>query len=592
MGHIRINPMATYQLDQIQSIILNNPAKPVLEKARKQADKLMLHLHGVGMDKAIRHVDYFCNKDVYNVQKEYAISNKDLFARLLEQEDMVFTAKGGSTSYGLPDAQEKQLSALLDNVSYGLSLRKWIKTIAREAYRADPMGIIFIEAEQMKVDGYGESNQPKAYPTYKSSYNIYDYLSNGRTMEYVVFRLTAAECIAFAIADTTLANLKPSQLTDYYRFIDDEKDIIVKQVSEAVIIATNAPQNPLKNIWGKCPAFYCSDLMQFNDPCCFVSPLDLTVELADCFLYDRSVRDLQKKYHGFAKAVEPLLKCATCEGNGVVGATSCPDCTPAGAQKGSGYKLRTKVSDVAKFPLEILENANFDYNKIFGYVSPDIDGWEKQDSSLTDLENLMHQTLWGTSNNTQQQQQKSMGEQKTATEIDVNNAPKEAKLNMRADWAERTESLIADFIGSFWFEGFKASAISYGRNYILETAQKLMEHYQNLRVKGAPDFSMDEALEKYYHAVYQNNPKLLTIYTKLLKVEPFPHLAITGAQGIITDFTDYSQKLYFGEWYNTLTSDQIFVMQVPELKQLLKTYVMAKGLKEPQPEPVKTASFN
>jgi hypothetical protein len=74
---------------------------------------------------------------------------------------------------------------------------------------------------------------------------------------------------------------------------------------------------------------------------------------------------------------------------------------------------------------------------------------------------------------------------------------------MTADWAETTENMIADFIGQYWFEGaWKRSSISYGSDYILKTADELMDTYQTLRTKGAPDFALDEALEKFYQAKY------------------------------------------------------------------------------------------
>ncbi|MBK7885483.1 MAG: hypothetical protein IPJ81_18085 [Chitinophagaceae bacterium] len=173
----------------------------------------------------------------------------------------------------------------------------------------------------------------------------------------------------------------------------------------------------------------------------------------------------------------------------------------------------------------------------------------------------------------------------TATEVNSNDAPKEARLNMTADWAERTEQTIADFIGQFWFEGsFKNSSISYGRDYILKNADELMKEYQEMRTKGAPDFSLDEALEKYYQAKYQNNPLQLAIALKKLDVEPFPHINIVNAKSIITDFTDYNTKLYFGEWSNTIEDILWIKSTVEKLKELLKAYVAAKKITEPKPE--------
>lgn len=577
--------IATFE--QVQSVVLDNPNKDLIEKGKLMSEKLMLHVHGVGMEAALRQCDYFENKDVYEQRKAYAVSNKDLFGRLLQQEDMVFTARGGSSYFSLPDSEEEQMHGLLDNVRYELSLRKWIRNFALQAYRCDPMGILFIEVEQLTVDESGRMNEPKAYPTYKSIQSIYDYLPNGRKLEYVCFQLTASQALAFGVQDPELKKMKGDAKTTYYRFVDDAKDLIVQKKDSQVILTTNITQrNPLPNEWGRTPGFIVSDLIQYDNPKCFVSPLDLVIELAQTFLYDRSVRDLQKKFHGFAKAVEPLLSCPKCQGSGFVESKPCSDCSIPGADKGTGFKIRTKVSDVARFPLSVFEEGSgFDFHKVFGYVSPDIEGWQQQDASLDDLEELMEMTYWGTVRMKRPQQGKE-GEEITATESKSNDQPKEARLNMTADWAEKTENAIADFLGQFWFEAFKKSSISYGRDYLLKNADEYKDIYVELRTKGAPDSALDMAYKKWKQAEFKNNPVQLAIEMKKFLVEPFPHVSALQAKTIITDFNELNRKLYFGEWASTIPDAKWAspTVKAEALRGELKMYVEAKGLKEPQPE--------
>lgn len=572
--------------EQIQSIVKKNPNKTVIDQGRKMSEKLMLHLHGVGMDKAIKNCDYFASPAIYKIQKEYAVSNVDLFARLLQQEDMVFTARGGSTNFKLTASEENQLNAILDNIEYGMNLRTWIKTFALQAYRSDPMGIIFMEIDQAAVDNTGSFIEPRTYPTYKSIFSVFDYQSSGRKLEYVCFKLSVGEALAFGVTDELIKDLAPDKESNYFRFVDDAKDLIVVFRENEVRLVTEITQkNPIANIWKKTPAFIISDLIKFNEPRIFFSPLSPVVELAETFLQDRSIRDLQKKYHGFAKPIEPLLSCGTCLGNKVVNGKDCPDCTPPGGEP-TGYKLKTKVSDVARFPLEILEKGNFDFKRIFGYVTPDIDSWEKQDTSLEDIEELVEMTYWGTVRMKRPTPGKS-GEAITATESVSNDAPKEARLNSLADWAEKTETMVANFIGQYWLgDRFKTASIGYGRDYVLKTPEELMEAYQTMRTKGAPDFSLDEALEKYYQAKYQNNPTQLAKFLKMLNVEPFPHLSIINAKAVITDFNDYNAKLYFGEWSDTVPDIKWISVPADSLIKDLKTYVLAKGIKEPAPEPI------
>jgi hypothetical protein len=43
-----------------------------------------------------------------------------------------------------------------------------------------------------------------------------------------------------------------------------------------------------------------------------------------------------------------------------------------------------------------------------------------------------------------------------------------------AEWAEKTEMMLADLIGMYWFDGYKKSQIGYGRYYVLDTPDDLM----------------------------------------------------------------------------------------------------------------------
>jgi hypothetical protein len=112
-----------------------------------------------------------------------------------------------------------------------------------------------------------------------------------------------------------------------------------------------------------------------------------------------------------------------------------------------------------------------------------------------------------------------------------------------------------------------------------------MQEYQELRTGGAPEASLYEAMERYLHAMYQNNPIELAVRLKLLYVEPFPHLKVQEAKMVITDFTDLNCKIYFGEWYSSLQDMAIVSTPTEKLREQLREFVKTKGLKEPQPEP-------
>lgn len=558
--------------EQIENIIKNNPNKALIDVGKEMANKLMLHVHGHGLNSALKQNEYFESVDIFNERKKGAMSNKDLFGRLLQREKMVFTAKGGSSFYeGLEKQQTQELDATLDTIRFGMPLRKWIQSFALQAYRCDPMSVIFIENKD-KV----------AYPTYKCINSIFDYLPNGRKLEYICFRLTVGEAIAFGVKDETLNDLKSGDISNYYRLVDDAYDYIKKYENSVL----NDALPPIKNQWQRVPGLITSDIISFDNVQKFLSPLHLVTELAECFLQDRSVRDLQKKYHGFLKAIEPLLNCGSCEGTGLQNGSACPDCTPMGSDHGTGFKLRTKVADVARFPLSTLSEG-FDFKRIFGYVGPDIEVWDKQDSSLVDIESFIQDVYWGTekSKQTSGPSGKDKSIEETATKTLDNLQPIYARLNDTADWAEKTEAMITDFIGQFKFPGkFKRAAVSYGRFYILETPGELMEKYLDMKNKGASQFALFDTLKKYYHSVYQTNPTQLAIKLKLINVEPFVHYKISEVQAMNPAPIDFLKKLYFSEWLAEQNDDYLLATNERGLIQSLTGYATLKHAEIPKEE--------
>jgi len=352
------------------------------------------------------------------------------------------------------------MNALLSDVMYGMSLRDWVQNFGLNAYRADPMGVVFMEVEKVTtIEGVDnvEAGQalnynietPRCYPTYKCSQDIWEIQTNGRRIDYVAFALTEDELIEYGFKEQSTSvyptpNEKVGIQKQYFRWVDDSQDVILKMEltsaaqinqnngSKVTVLDLNGQQNPITGLWGKVPGFVISNLIQFTDAGKFDTPVGKVIELADAFLYDRSINTLTKKYHGFPKAVESLLKCKVCDGEGFVKGVACTNCTIPGQTKGTGYQLQTKVSDVSKFPIEILNKdaaPHFDFRNIFGYVTPDIEGLKMQRDDLKQLEELMFITYW-TKNNNQIQGFNGKQEQKdTATKVLTDLQGKYARLN-------------------------------------------------------------------------------------------------------------------------------------------------------------------
>ncbi len=573
--------MATYTLDQRKEIIIKNPNKDLVLFANKQRKELMLQINGVGLDTALDQYKYHENDKIFPERAKGAISNKDLFRRILGDEDQVFTARGGSAIYNFKSkGKEEQFSKDVANVRYGWSLHKWMQNMAIHAFRADPMGVILMETEQVKDKEGKTIPTPKCYPTYKPSGDIHDYEPNGRALNYICFKLNVEQQIQLGIKTDAgnMANTNVSLPVDksYYRFIDDSEDVIYKLESGNIVEVADVPTIP--NVWGKVPGFIVSDLMMFDKPSCFTSPVNNIMELAKLFLRDRSIRNLTKLFHGFPKAYEPAMPCPTCKGEGMSMGKACPTCTLPGMDRGMGIKPDTKVGDIAKFPIEIYQTLpSLKVADLFGFVTPPIEGLAMQMSDLKELESEMKDTYWNTTN-TEVNYNGSQSTSDTATQVLVNLQPKYAKLNTTADWAEGTEQMIADLMGEYYYtDSWQGANISYGRGYMLETPNDIFDQYQTMLGKGCPDVMLDDQFEKYIKCLYQNNPITQQKCLKLFEVEPFPHRKATDVEASqLIPTADKLAKIYFGEWEDTLEEDYIIATPVEALRTELHTYVAAK----------------
>src|SRR4051812_5634324 len=114
---------------QLSDIILNNPNKALVQKAKDYNSRLKLHIYG-GKNAINQHftqIDGFEKPTLRDLRVKYAQSNKDLFARLSRPIDKVFSAKGGSTYYNLPQEQDKKARLLALDIKSGYSIKKWVE---------------------------------------------------------------------------------------------------------------------------------------------------------------------------------------------------------------------------------------------------------------------------------------------------------------------------------------------------------------------------------------------------------------------------------------------------------------------------------
>lgn len=553
-----------YSEDQIKDIILTNPNRVLLDAARTISKKLRMHIEGEGLTDSIKTMPFFEKKEVADLRKEYAKSNKDLFERLFRQRDKVFTAKGGSKMYMLPESQEKQFRAYLSSVKDDLSLEEWIELTALKAWDVDPMSLTFIE-----INENGE-----AYPTYKGTDVIFDYDLKGRRPKYVVFSLSQGE-IAKVVAAGIIT--EPAKGSLVFRFVDDGFDRIVVQDGQMILFPSTA-QFP--NYFMQVPGIVNSNLPVFNSDM-YKSSADMIIELATEFLNDGSAKTISKKYHMFVKAWEMQTECGTCVGTGYVGNNKCPDC------QGSKIKPYTKPSDIIKVA------PGDDNVKVpippGGYFTPPKEGWEMMNTELQLLESAMRDTYWGTGD-LKRAQGPTQGADggNTATEILDDYRPIADRLKIFSKWAQTHHKFIADMIGMIMYQAtYKGSAIVYGSRYLLESPDQLYQKYADNRAKGAPDTVLDSFLIEYYESEYAGDPLKLQRHLNLMKVEPFIHNSVDQVMKWPVSDEMKLAKLYYGEWASLLEDIEVAMSTPDQLRADLTAYVQKVQPKIVVPEPTK-----
>lgn len=519
--------------EQLKDILKNRPNATVINAAINQSKKLKAHITGIGKDDFLTQITGLENSKQLELRKTYSRSNKDIFARIHRPEDKIFSAKGSSHYYEIAESSKALFSERLLDVYNGFSSRKWVEVFAMQYLHIDPMGLVFMEVKDNKT-----------YPTYKSSYNIFDYKLKGRDLEYVIFK---------------------TQKQNEFRVVDDNEDKIVKWDGETLVTLTD---NIYPNYYKKVPAIIISDILN-KDSEYFTSPDWEIIEIADEYLRECSVKSIYKLRHGFPKAWQYVTVCNTCKGSGMFKGETCESCN------GMGKAITKDTSEVVTLPIPLEGQPTIAPN-VAGYVSPDIAGWTKMSDELLQLENLMNQTYWGT-----HQKEDTSNETATGRFIDVQ--PVNDRLSKFSKWASNIETFIADSIGKIEFENsFKKANINYGTRYLIETPDEVWNKYEKARKSGAPISTLDDLLLEYYESKYQNNSVLLVKYIKLMKIEPFVHQTIIECKNTVVNTADYNAKLYFSEWLNSIDESNILNKTITELSKMLTDYVNQKQIIQPK----------
>ena len=502
--------------EDIFKYIKSNQAVPKwVDDARKYHKRLLALIDGEGFkDLLIGKIEHIEGTQKAIARKKYARSIKDFYERLLRLTDNIYSSTGGIKRYeNLTDKQIEELTNHLHDVKGGKTLESWLESVWLIVYHQDPNGIIFLE--------YNAELEILPQPSYKSINTIRNYVSNGQTLEVLLF--------------------EPKELDEgikQWYVVDDKFFYTVNQSAESFTIQEDLT---FEHNFGIVPAVVNSDIEHIGHDK-RLSPVDKVIELSEEYGRDLSVKTIYKFQQGFPKHWRYASVCPTCHGIGKDGqGNTCGDCN------GTGELLRGDVTNEDR--LTIPEEGESVIAPASGFVSPDLEYLADTRTELKELEDTSTFTLWGTIIDTQVQA--------TATEIIANLQPVSKRLNKYSDVAQRVETLLTEMIANNMFidkaKDTKVSSISYGRNFVLETVNTVLERYEEAKEKGDNATILDRLYHEYLLTKYKSDNVGLQIAITKSKTEPFLHYTVEQVQEISGD-KEAQRKMLFDDWWKQLKS--------------------------------------
>lgn len=511
--------------------------------ARVYHKRLLALIDGEGFNELlIKQIEHIEGTQKAIARKKYARSIKDFYERLLRLTDNIYSSTGGVKRYeNLTDSQVEELQKHLHNVKGGKTLEAWLETIWLTVYHQDPNGIIFLE--------YNAELEIKPQPSYKSINTIRNYVSNGQTLEVLLF--------------------EPVDLDEgvkQWYVVDDDKFYTVNQSAESFVIIDDLT---FEHNFGIVPAVVNSDIEHIGNHK-RLSPVDKVVELSEEYGRDLSVKTIYKFQQGFPKHWRYASLCPTCHGIGKDGdGNTCGDCN------GTGELLRGDVTNEDR--LTIPEEGESIIAPASGFVSPDLAYLSDTRIELKELEDTATFTHWGAVVNTEAVA--------TATEIVINTQPVTMRLNKYADVAQNVETLLTEMIANNMFlekpKDKKVSSISYGRNYIIESINAVLERYETAKEAGDNATILDRLYQEYLLSKYKSDNVGLQIAITKSKVEPYIHYTVEQINEIF-GAKESQRKIMFDEWWKTITN---FEQNSETLKTQFNTWFDGQFV-EPEEETV------
>ena len=522
-------------------------------EARKISKKWKALVNGEDFHELlIGKIEKIESEDRAKARKKYSKDIRSLFVRLNQPRSNVFSASGGEVKNDITSTviSDKVVDALAEFKGQK-SIRKYMSETFFRLRDTDPNGVLFLEYKA----------EEDIYPTYKSIEDIHMYVSNGQLLEVIIF------------------NPIPDENGDMiWRIVDDKTDWRVKQVGSSITVIKDDNltfKHPFSNV----PGVILSETQETGSEV-RTSPLWSVEQDSMDYARDKSVMTIYKFLVGMPRHYRFESTCRSCQGTGKTGnstkKTKCEAC------EGRGNMRKNDVTDVTilEMPREgdpiIAPNPE-------GFISPDLKTWERYKEDIKDSEDSMEATYWGTRRMTE-----STNETATGRFIDVQ--PVESELNVFTDSAEWTHNQFTNWVED-WAHGAAQDEhmyhTVYGRGYILETPEALLDKYNKSRESGSNNTILDKELAEYITAKYQNNTDMMHEMQKKATIEPYVHVGIIIVNDIFGP-VEANKKILFNDFWEQTDKTQ----EVETLRKAFDTYFTANNKIKPPVEPQPSNNLN
>lgn len=525
--------------EEVINFIKDRKLPEWIVQARNDNDYLKALVLGIEFKEfLIKKFEKIESDDRMVARKKYAKDIRDLFSRVLEPRSNIFTASGGSFINTVTAKKDK----LIDHLKHFKGQKSLDAYLAENFFRlsdTDPNGLIFIEYK----------GEDKIYPTYKSIQDIYEYESDGQLLNWVLF----------APVKKTIND----RVVQVWRFVDKEKDYTIYDDGGTWTVSKN---ETFPHPFGSPPGIILSDIQKMGSEI-RISSLYPVLELAEEYAQDKSVKGLYKKFHGFPIHWRYAQQCRKCTGSGKDGkGNSCTNCG------GKGQMGASDVTDIRTLEMPRDKEDPIVAPNPEGFISPDLETWDRMSEDLKNNEQLVESTVWGTS-----RVRDANNETATGRFLDVQ--PIMTKLDWYTNNVEFVHNQILFYVEN-WLNGKAKSKRDlikiYGRRFIIESPDVLTERYNKDRESGANSTILDKDLDEILLAKYRTNPQLLDEMQKKRKVEPYVHQSLAEVNTIFGQEEAY-KKVWFVNFWEDLGKLSI---QNSTVEQLQKQFVAFFDIKK------------